>query len=114
MNARKYCSTKCRLNHYKKITKISIRKCAWCGNEFVALHDVHRSKFCCKKHAYFSKLQSNLESVRKYQKTYTKPTRQAWLGNSNLKAHPNTMDWNEELKQIQNEFKRLKIKRMYK
>lgn len=112
LNSKKYCSESCRKKHYKKRTRISIKKCAWCGCEYIALHNKHVSKFCSKKHAYYSKLQSNLNSVRKYQKSYTHPTNQAWLGNSNLKAHLNTNNWSEELKMVQNEFKRLKIRRM--
>lgn len=109
-NAKKYCSSKCRIAHNRKHTRISIRVCAWCGKEYVATHTRHISKFCCKKHAYYSKLESNLNSVRKYQMTYTHPTRQAWLGCSNLKSHANK-DFNSELRQIRNELKRLRLTR---
>lgn len=112
MNAKKYCCSKCRITHNKKHTKISIRKCAWCGKEYVAIHTRHISKFCSEKHSYYSRLDSNLHSVRKYQRKYNTPTKQAWLGNSNLKSHANT-DFNTELKQIRNELARLGIKSKY-
>ena len=114
LNSKKYCSIECKKQHYKKRTRISIRKCAWCNKEYIAVHDKHVSKFCCSKHAYYSKLQSNLKSVRKYQKLYTHPTNQAWLGNSNLKSHLSSDNWDDELLKIQNEFKRLRIKKLLK
>ena len=112
-NARKYCSITCRNKNKHNYTRISIRECAWCGKEYLALHDRHVSKFCSVKCAYYSKLDSNLRSVRKYNKKYNKHDGQAWLGSSYLKSHRNE-SFSDELKLIQNEFKRLKIKRMYK
>lgn len=109
-NARKYCSRRCRIKHNKRHTRISIRRCAWCNKEYVAVHTPHVSKFCCKRHRYYSKLQSNLQSVRKYKRKYKRPTRQEWLGNSNLKSHLRCDDWEEEYRMIQNEFKRLRLR----
>jgi endogenous inhibitor of DNA gyrase (YacG/DUF329 family) len=114
MNAKKYCSIKCRLKHQKKHTRISIKKCAYCGKEYVATHTKHVSKFCSNKCAYHSKLDSNLRSVRKYQKSYVLPTSKSWLGNSNIHPHLRSNNWDDELKQIQNEFKRLRIKKLLK
>lgn len=114
-NAQKYCSAKCRLKHNKKHTRISIKKCAYCGKEYVATHTRHVRKFCSNKCAYHSKLDSNLKSVRKYQKAYTLPTGQAWLGNSNLKSHlRNEGDWDKELREIHNELTRLKLSKWVK
>ena len=109
MNAKRYCSSRCRIAHNKKKTRISIKRCDYCNNEYVAVHTKQVSKFCSKKCAYYSKLESNLRSVRKYQQRYIKPTGQAWLGNSNIKSHLTTKNWDCELKQIQNELKRLRL-----
>jgi len=112
MNAKRYCSSTCRIKHNKNKTRISIRRCAYCGKEYVATHTRHVSKFCCEKHKYYSRLESNLKSVRKYQQKYTLPTKQAWLGNSNLKSHLKSENWSDELRMVQNELKRLRIKGM--
>ena len=72
---KKFCSVECRKNSYaqalkeKRVEKYPIKKCVWCGKEFVK--NIYSKKFCCQK--CLTKYNSNKKSIER-QKNITKTT----------------------------------------
>lgn len=120
-NATKYCET-CREEQYKKqqrkarqrynkkhrTTKITIKKCACCGQEFISTHHI---AYCSETCRVNNKKELHIQHMNKYRATHPKSDKQRYfdnLGNSNLREKPQ-LDAERELRIIKNEIRRLKL-----
>lgn len=95
----------------KKASKVRKSKCGWCGREYVKT--ANKQKYCspqCRKDARSH--QSRMKSHRYYHKhKHEMNEKQRWgLGSGVLGAHAHN-DYEKEQRVIQNELRRLGLKR---
>ena len=93
----------------QKKAKLRTIKCKWCGKPFTipSIRKYNARKYCsvyCKRNAY---LEQHLKAVKRYNKK--KGVWQLHLGISRLRETPKS-DFDEELKAIESEMRRLRIK----
>jgi len=92
-----------------ELKTIKLKKCNWCGREFVKKHN--RQVYCsdfCKKHA---RQEKNRGYFRKYYHKYKEimtEKQRCGLGTGYLSMHRND-NFNQEFLAIRNEMKKLKI-----